>query len=108
MSPLASPLRNRRLVAFVVLSFAGLAAGLWCLAGPVAALHALPVLILFAALCSGWYAGEELIAAVRARRFSWPRSIAVRRRGETRVRTARPRHLRSLPRRGPPALVPAV
>ena len=76
MTTRTPPLRNPRLVAFVVLSFLGLAAGLWWLAGPIAALHALPVLVLFAALWSGWFVGERLIAALRS----------------------------SLPRRGPPVL----
>jgi hypothetical protein len=66
MTPRTSPLSNRRLVAFVVLSFLGLAAGLWWLAGPIATLG--------------------------------PRAVFP-------VRVARPRHARSLPRRGPP--VPA-
>jgi hypothetical protein len=98
-------LRNARLVAFVGLSFLGLASGLWWLAGPIAALHALPVLLLFAALCSGWYVGEELIVALRARRMRWPRRSVVHRGGPVRVRPALPRHARSLPRRGPPWLL---
>jgi hypothetical protein len=103
MTPRTSPLSNRRLVAFVVLSFLGLAAGLWWLAGPIATLHALPVLLLFAALCSGWFVGERLITALRERPrlrrcAGGPRAVFP-------VRVARPRHARSLPRRGPP--VPA-